>query len=113
MKITTKEYQQEIATRRILNNQAEEALTSENSELYFKLKAKAGKIDEWVEAIPTVSISFIIGYRRYYRGVIKIGKTYFTQGVKMTKENGFRAIKEIEAITDKMQNEMISDRHCY
>lgn len=71
------------------------------------------EIKEALKVAPMVNVSFMIGGRIYYREVVKIGKTYFDDGRKMTKSNGFWCIEEIPAITDKMTQSMIEDSYYY
>ena len=66
-----------------------------------------------LDAQPHVNVSFYIGFRAYYRSVIKIGKTYFHHYEKMTKSNGFRCIEEIPEITQEMKDDMLSDTYYY
>lgn len=75
--------------------------------------ARVDEITFILNAMPTVCVEFYIGYRRYYRSVVKLGKTYFDDGHKMTKSRGYRDIQEIESITDKMKKEMIEDSYYY
>lgn len=75
------------------------------------------QLDKWnalyFSKLATVNVSFSIGCRNYYREVVKIGKTYFTNGEKMTKGRGYRFIEEIAEITPKMVNEMVEDSYYY
>jgi hypothetical protein len=67
----------------------------------------------YFDKLETVNIKYWIGYRQYFDEVIKIGKLYFLRYEKMTKSRGYRSIEEIEEITDKMMEEMISDSYYY
>ena len=67
----------------------------------------------YFDKLESVNISYYIGSRSYYGEVTKIGKQYFLRYEKMTKSRGYRGIKEIEEITEKMTNEMISDMYYY
>ena len=42
----------------------------------------------YFDKLETVNVSYMIGYRSYYKEVIKIVKYYFANFVKMTKSNG-------------------------
>ncbi len=78
------------------------------------VKNRNEEIEKEFKIIPTVYVSFYIGYRSYYREVRKIGKSYFTHGEKMTKNRGgYRDITEIEEITNEMKDEMLSDLYYY
>lgn len=113
MKTTVKEYQAKARLRANLNCSAENVRFTD-VDLYHGLKHEADKIDEeYFDKIPTVSVSFYIGYRKYYQDVVKIGKTYFDRSVKMTKSRGYRSIQEIPEITERMTRDMIDDMHYY
>lgn len=72
---------------------------------------RVDEIKEVLKSAPTVNVSFMVGYQLYYRSVVKIGKTYFDDGRKMTKSNGFWCIEEIPEITEKMTQRMIEDSY--
>lgn len=113
MKTTVKTFQANAELRRNLNNSAENTMHTD-LELSLALKNEANKIDEeYFNLLDTVSVSFYIGYRKYYEDVTKIGKTYFSRTTKMTKSNGYRDIKEIGVITDRMKSDMIDDMYYY
>lgn len=67
----------------------------------------------YFDKLETVNISYYIGSRSYYAEVTKIGKQYFLRYEKMTKSRGYRGVKEIEEITEKMRDEMIADMYYY
>tara|TARA_R110002049_G_scaffold224712_4_gene396509 strand:+ start:9566 stop:9907 length:342 start_codon:yes stop_codon:yes gene_type:complete len=113
MKITVKVYQAKAEEKRNLYFQFTQAEENDNIPLYFELKEKYEALEKEFDSMPTVAVSFSIGYRRYYQNVVKIGKTYFDRTTKMTASNGYRCIKEIPAITDAMRSDMIDDAHYY
>lgn len=113
MKITVTVYQTKAEEKRNLYYAMTKAEEADDMHLYFKLKTQYDALTEWFKAIPTVAVSFMIGYRSYYRNVVQIGKSFFDGRDKMTKGNGYRAIEVIPAITDKMQADMISDSYYY
>lgn len=119
MKTTLKEYQANIKQRRDWNHEAW-AINDKGSDInsdwdrYFELKGLLEELEHtFFRQLDTIKVSFYIGYRSYYREVIKIGKFYFDRGDKMTKGNGFRNVEEIPAITDKMKESMLSDSYYY
>jgi hypothetical protein len=75
-----------------------EAILECQKEVYFDL-------------IPTVNVSYWIGYYKHYSEVMKIGKTYLHRFDKMTQSNGYRSVQEIEEITDRMKEQMLSDSY--
>jgi hypothetical protein len=76
-------------------------------------EARIEAIEEEVKAIPTVKVQYYIGYRQYFDSVIKIGKSYFDRGTKMTASRGYRSITEIDEITEEMERRMTADSHWY
>lgn len=77
-------------------------------------KAIIKEINEnYFDLLDTVNVSFYIGCRKYYRAVVKLGKSYYDKGEKLTKGSGYRSIEEIPEITQKMTDEMISDSYYY
>jgi len=68
---------------------------------------------KYFEKLEKVFISFMCGYRCFYREAYKIGGTLFCNGEKVTKSNGFRAVEIIPEITEKMTAEMIADSYYY
>ena len=58
-----------------------------------------------------VNIEYVVGYLWKWETVVKIGKSYFIDGEKMTQKNGYRKIKEIEEITERMKERMIADSY--
>lgn len=113
MKISVKTYQAKTEAKRNLYLQFTQAEKNDNMPLYFELKEKHEALEKEFDSIPTVPVSFLIGYRLYYRNVIKIGKTYFDGTTKMTASRGYRNIEEIPCITEKMSSDMIDDLHYY
>lgn len=69
--------------------------------------------EKYFNRLPKVNVSFMCGYRMFYREVVKIGKSYFDSGEKMTKNRGYHCVEEIEKITDRMKEDMISDSYYY
>ena len=114
MKTTAKEYNEKVQILKGLRNSVYEAEAANNWKLMIDLKALIVDLNSmYFEKLDKVNISFMIGYRNYYREVSKIGKSYFDHCEKMTKGNGYRNIEEIEEITQKMSDEMISDSYYY
>lgn len=54
------------------------------------LESQLKEVREEMKKAPTVYVSYCIGYRSYYTEVVKLGKSYFHRGEKMTKKNGYR-----------------------
>lgn len=71
------------------------------------------EIEKEIKSLPTVNVSYYIGHRRYFDSVIKLGKSYFHRGDKMTASRGFRGINEIDEITEDMDRQMMADSHWY
>jgi hypothetical protein len=113
MALTVKAYQAQAEEKRTTYFAMTNAQRNEDWDLYFELKSKHEDLEKWFSAIPKVSVSFMVGYRSYYREVVQIGKTFFDGREKMTKGNGYRSVEVIEAITDKMKQEMIADSYFY
>ena len=124
MKTTSKEYQEKSATRgqlvRANHRLSDEIRMRGNNDIHdlFVERTKNEEAikeleDSYFSKLDTVNVSFLIGYRNYYRTVVKIGKTYFDRNEKMTRGNGYRLIEEIEEITEEMTKEMIEDSHYY
>ena len=113
MKTTVKEYQIQLELRKNLKNSAENTYFSD-LDLSLGLKKMADEIDEtYFNKLDTVSVSYLIGSRSYYGDVVKIGKTYFSRGVKMTRSRGYWCIKEIPQVTNEMTDSMIADSYYY
>lgn len=113
MKITVKVYEAKAEEKRNTYYQMTKAEENNDMPLYFQLKEKHEALEKWFAAIPKVPVSFMIGYRSYYREVAQIGKTFFDGRSKMTKGNGYRGVEVISTITDKMKKEMIADSYYY
>lgn len=119
MKTTLKEYQANLAKRKSWNREAW-AINDKSSDInsdwdrYFELKELIEELEHtYFRQLDMVAVEFYIGYRAYYRKVIKIGKFYFDRGDKLTKSNGYRNVEEIPQITDKMKERMLSDSYYY
>jgi len=114
MKTTTKKYQEQTKLRSQLRSWV---FTFEKNQKWgAKLEAEEAiaELDHlYFNQLETVNVSFMIGYRSYYRAVVKIGKSYYSHYEKMTKSRGYRAIEEIEEITEKMNEAMIDDSYYY
>lgn len=124
MKTNTKNYQAAIELRKNLKKQnykLENQSGTFTNEEYTKIldliegnkKVLAQLDEEYFSKLTLTPVSFFIGYRMYYREVVKIGKFYYNDGEKMTKSNGYRSVEEIEEITEKMKEDMISDSYYY
>jgi hypothetical protein len=122
MKTTTKEFNENLKVReenkRIIRVNTELIRRGENTLETDKELDKAEKILEcqqecYFDKLEKVNVSFMVGYRLYYGEVIKVGSYYYDNFTKMTKLNGYRAIDEIEEITGKMREDMISDMYYY
>ena len=78
------------------------------------LKAENEAIEELLAGLPTVSVSCYCGYRAFYwSGIVKIGKSYYRGGEKMTQANGYRSVKEIAEVTEEQTARMIDDSYYY
>lgn len=114
MKTTVKEYQNKVEIRKTLNHEIQ---NFPDGGLWADLEAKQSQLsqlkDTYFKKLDTVKVSFMCGYRLFYREVIKIGKTLFDSSSKMTKSNGYYAVEIIPVITDKMTQDMISDSYYY
>jgi hypothetical protein len=122
MKTTTKEFKanEEVKqlNQRIVRINKDLIQRGQNTLETDKELEKAEKILEcqkevYYDKLDTVCVSFMIGYRLYYREVFKIGSYYYDNSQKMTKSNGYRCIEEIEEITEKMTEDMIADSYYY
>jgi len=114
MTTTIKEYQENSELRKEYRNKAENARITEDHCTAHNLNEKKDELQRtYFDELDTTSVSYLIGNRSYYGDVIKIGKTYFSNGRKMTKTNGFYCIEEIPEITEQMTNEMIADSYYY
>ena len=124
MKTTLKNYNEKAKAKSIAVNDnfriGREIRQAGNSNIIDLLKAKDvnNKVIETLEneffnLLDTVNVSFMIGSRSYYRVVAKIGKFYFDKGDKLTRSNGYHAVKEVAEITEEMTEEMISDSYYY
>ena len=71
------------------------------------------ELNKELESVEKINVSYMIGNRSYYSSVYKIGKAYFNGNSKMTRSRGYWCIEEIPEITQKMQDEMISDINWY
>lgn len=114
MKTTVKEFETKTTFRKFVKNERENAIMAED----WDRVAEADELLEGLEnnyfsQLETVAVSYMIGSRNYYQEVIKIGKSYFLHGRKMTKGRGYWFIQEIEEITEEMNNEMIADSYYY
>jgi hypothetical protein len=116
MKTTSKEYQAMCDLRRKANHQIQrikEGIEPSYIEV-LELEQKVKELEQtYFDQVEKVFVEFYIGFRRYYRQVVKIGKTYFDRADKLTKSNGYRWVKEIPEITEKMTEEMIADSYYY
>lgn len=114
MKTTVKEYLVKTEERRDLNHSIR---NFEDGRLWSELEAMETKVEElkinYFDKLERVNCSFLIGSRSYFEVCVKIGKTLFNNGRKMTKSNGFWCVKIIEEITKEMKQSMISDSHYY
>ena len=114
MKTTAKEYQFKSELRSDLNRAASNARYEERWSEKVQLEAMIKTLDEdYFNKLDTVNVSYYIGSRSYYEGVVKIGKSYFQHGRRMTKGRGFYCIEEIESITDEMSQSMLADSYYY
>lgn len=114
MRTTIKEYNAKLDERRAMKNLREDAKMHEDWSMVNLLDNSLKMLQEsYFDLLDTVNVKFWIGWRTYYRNVIKIGKQYFTNGEKMTKSRGYSSVEEIEEITEKMQQEMIADSYYY
>lgn len=113
-KLTRKLFYQKSEEKSELITQKRLAQDNDDMPTYFAAKKKIVELDEnFFDTLPMVNVSFCIGYRSYYRKVVKIGKTCFTHGESMTQTNGYRNVTEIPEITEKMKHEMLSDSYYY
>lgn len=113
MKTTIKEYEAKKEESRDLYRKIDNFKDGGLASEYDALKSAYDEVQAYFASVEKVNVSFMIGYRSYYREVSVIGKTMFDGYTKMTKGNGYRCVKVIESITDKMKDEMISDSHYY
>jgi hypothetical protein len=94
-------------------NMKQKAKDSELWNVYNDAEKMIKKVEAIISSFPTVCVSYCIGYRSYYQEVIKIGKSYYLHGRRMTKSRGYRSIEEIPEITDKMSESMLADSYYY
>lgn len=113
MKTTIKEFTEKALLRKSLNRKAY-LIKNEDPIKSQELTNEANELDKnYFDKVEKVFVSFYIGYRRYYREVSKIGKSYFDDTQKMNKRLGYRNIQEISEITEEMREQMIDDAHYY
>lgn len=112
-KVTLSDYNRSIELLKSAKNLKQDAKSSENWDSYFKAEELIISIEETIRLFPTVNVQYWIGSRTYFNEVIKIGKSYFIHGRKMNKGRGYHGIKEIEEITDKMNESMLADSYYY
>lgn len=113
MKFTSKEYTRLTETRKQFRNLVEEWTRLGRHDKAQECKEGAERSQNILDRFPTVPVKYYIGYRQYFQEVVKCGKSYFLYGRKMTKGNGYRSIEEIDEITPKMTEAMISDSYYY
>jgi len=114
MRTTNKEYQEKAELRKECRNQADTARITGDHDTAYNLDEKRDDLQKnYFDKLDTTSVSYMIGQRSYYGDVIKIGKTYFSNGRKMTQSNGFYCIEEIPEVTEQMTKEMIADSYYY
>jgi len=122
MRTTVKEYQQKTEYKHDLqrlirigtdlvrcgdNTKVTDSVLLQNELELSKLKGS------YFNLLDTVIVEYWIGFRKYADKVIKIGKTYFLNGRKMTKSNGYNTIIEVDSITDTMRKDMLADSYWY
>lgn len=110
---TVKQYTTKYDERKELKNQADNARYSNEWDTHHKLQQQIAELDKWFETIDTVNVSFLIGSRSYSEAVVKIGKSYFKHGQRMTQGRGYWCIEEIGEITEEMQKQMLADSYYY
>jgi len=108
-----KEYLQLAEDKGIATRKSYAAKNENDLDTYFAQKEVANQIEILMDKAPKVNVSFMIGYRSYFREVVKIGKTYLDKGTRMNRTNGYSCLEEISAITEKMKSDMISDSYYY
>lgn len=110
-KTTAREYKASYAllmdATRKMNQLRIEGEYTEAHELEELIKTYNKK---YFDKLPTVNVQYSIGGRRYFREVVKLGKSFFEHGKRLPKR---WAPKEIEEITDAMRKEMIADSYYY
>ncbi len=90
-----------------------EGIMDEESARYEEIRNEQEKLEKYFDSVHTVSVQAWIGSRKYYKTVAKFGKYFYNRGDKMTQSNGWYSVQEIDEITDKMTEEMISDSYYY
>ena len=123
MKTTVKIYIEQSEYRTFLNNKINKCedlvRCSENTietdkEMENAIIQKEDLEANYFDKVPTVSVQFYIGYRKYYDTVHCIGKTFLRRGQRMNKTNGgYSSIMVIDKITEENKEEMLSDSHYY
>jgi len=84
------------------------------TDLQDSLNAENAEIDKILSALQTICISCYCGGRSFYfEDVVQIGKTMYRGAEKVNKGNGYRSVKVIAKITDKMRADMIDDSYYY
>ena len=116
MKLTATEYQiwADIKKENGYISMADMRTNGVGTDLQKQLDAENKEIDEMLAAIPTVCVACYCGGRAFYwSGIVKIGKTYYRGGEKMTQGNGYRSVKEIAKVTEEQTARMIDDSYYY
>jgi hypothetical protein len=115
MKTTANEYIYKSELKSELARAEYQAKTiDEDFTLAFELSRMIETLEkDYFSKLDTVNISFYIGSRSYYETAVKIGSKYFKRGKNMTSGRGYNSIEEIDKITDKMTESMISDSYYY
>ena len=113
--ITAKQVEALYAAKKEISNAIEDNKINQATDwdLHFQLTEEFKKLEAKIEAIPTVTIQYWIGSRKYYDNAIKVGQRFFLRGRSMTKARGYHGIEQIEEITEKMSSEMLADFYYY
>lgn len=110
-KTTAREYKNSYELLMDAKRKMNELKREEKYNEYAELQKEIEKFEKkYFETLPTVNVKYSIGGRRYFREVVKLGKSFFEHGRRLPKR---WCPVEIEEITEKMTAEMIADSYYY
>lgn len=112
-KVTIKSVQELFCSINQMKRESYSLSQNQEFEKADVLNKKVEVLESKIAKLPTVCVSYFIGFRSYYSEVVKIGKTLLHRGEKMTQARGYRCIEEIPEITDEMVESMVSDSYYY
>ena len=110
-KTTAREYKASYELLMKAKRAINAARMEERYDEMFELEQEIEKFEKkYFDRLPTANVKYSIGGRRYFREVVKLGKSFYEHGRRLPKR--FAPV-EIDEITDKMREEMIADSYYY